>query len=309
MSGAPGDPRAQDPHRLRALLRDTHSVLIDFDGPVCDMFGGVSTAHIADEVKARAERAWPGTGLDADVRDCADSHGILRRLAAMADRHAPALDGPLDWADEIVERHEYAAVRSAVRFGRETAGASDLVEALHARGKPLAIVSNNAEGPVREYLQHVGLLRRFEAILGRDPHDPRLMKPHPDSILRALRLLGDPKPEQVLLIGDQLTDLTAAVAAGVRFLGFTPYGDRAREMLGQGADFVVASHAPVVEAVAESPSGGQSSARCVQTESNHDCMLVTNTDPWDSGPPESGPPESGPPESDAPDSGGSSPRT
>lgn len=299
MSGAPGDHRAQDPHCLRALLRDTHAVLIDFDGPVCDLFGGSSTAHIADEVKARAEQAWPGTGLDADVRDCADSHGILRRLAAMADRHAPALDGPLDWADEIVEKYEYAAVRSALRSTRGTAGASELVAALHARGKPLAIVTNNAEGPVREYLQHIGLLGRFEAVCGRDPHDPRLMKPHPDSIRRALRLLCDPEPGQVLLIGDQLTDLTASTEAGVRFLGFTPYDDRAREMLRRGADFVVASHAPVVESVAESPSGGQSSARCFQTESNHDCMLATNTDPWDSGPPES----------DAPDSGGSSPRT
>ncbi|MFF3375546.1 HAD family hydrolase [Streptomyces sp. NPDC002680] len=250
MSGAPGDPRAQDPHRLRALLRDTHAVLIDFDGPVCDLFGGRSTASIADEVKARAEQAWPGTGLDPDVRDCADSHGILRELAAMADRHAPALDGPLDWADAIVEKYEYAAVRSALHSARETVGASELVETLHAREKPLAIVSNNAEGPVREYLRHIGLLRRFEAICGRDPHDPRLMKPHPDSIRRALRLLGDPKPKQVLLIGDQLTDLTAAERAGVRFLGFTPYDERAREMLRRGADFVVASHAPVVEAVA-----------------------------------------------------------
>ncbi|WP_329273563.1 HAD family hydrolase [Streptomyces sp. NBC_01451] len=291
MSGAPGDPRAQDPHRLRALLRDIQAVLIDFDGPVCDLFGPTSTAHIADEVKAHAEQAWPGTELDPAVRDCADSHGILHELAAMADRHAPALDGPLDWADGIVEKYEYSAVRSALSSARETPGASDLVEALHARGRPLAIVSNNAEGPVREYLRHVGLLSRFEAICGRDPHDPRLMKPHPDSLRRALRLLGDPIPGHVLLIGDQLTDLTAAAEAGVRFLGFTPYDDRAREMLRRGADFVVASHAPVVEAVEESPvsatGGGQSSEMNSQTESNHDCMLSTNTDPSDSAPPES----------------------
>ncbi|WP_405819801.1 HAD family phosphatase [Streptomyces sp. NBC_01390] len=245
MSGAPGDPRAQDPHRLRTLLRDTHAVLVDFDGPVCDLFGGASTAHIAAEVKARAARVWPRTELDDDVRDCDDSHGVLLLLAAMADRHAPALAGPLDWADEIVERHEYTAVRSAA----ETADAGRLVRALYALEKPLAIVSNNAEGPVREHLERVDLLRCFTAVCGRDPHDPRLMKPHPDSILRALRLLGDPKPAQTLLIGDQLTDLTAAEKAGVRFLGFTPYEDRAREMLRRGADFVVASHAPVIGVV------------------------------------------------------------
>src|SRR5690606_6960708 len=36
---------------LPALLAGTEAVLLDFDGPVCDLFGPVPTAHVAAEIK------------------------------------------------------------------------------------------------------------------------------------------------------------------------------------------------------------------------------------------------------------------
>ncbi|EGX59431.1 hydrolase [Streptomyces zinciresistens K42] len=225
---------------LRAVLGRAEAVLLDFDGPLCDLFGGTCTAGIADEIKERARREWGR--LDPPVESCADSHGILLRLADMAARRGGPGPIRLDWADAIVTRHEYAAVHRAVA----TPGARRLVDALRSAGKTLLVVTNNAEGPVREYLERRDLLGHFTAVYGRDPHDPRLMKPHPGVVGRALAALGGTAPSRTLLIGDQLTDLAAARAAGVPFLGFTRHPERAERMRRLGARGVVGSYPPVL---------------------------------------------------------------
>ncbi|WP_228044476.1 HAD family hydrolase [Streptomyces ferrugineus] len=228
----------------RRLLERADAVLLDFDGPVCDLFGGACTAYIADEVKERARHEWGR--LDPRVEACADSHGVLRHLADMAVRRPGGRRGTrLDWADRIVTRHEYAAVLEAA----PTPGASELVGELAQLGKTLLIVTNNAEGPVREYLERRNLLGHFTAVLGRDPHDPRLMKPHPDVVDRALAELGGPHPSRTLLIGDQLTDLAAAESAKVPFLGLTRHEGTAARMRHRGARSVVSSFEPLMRAL------------------------------------------------------------
>jgi phosphoglycolate phosphatase len=234
-----------EPDTLRDVLGRADAVLLDFDGPVCDLFGGACTAYIADEVKERARREWGR--LDPCVEDCADSHGVLRRLADMAvGRPGGPAGTRLDWADAIVTRHEYTAVRRAAA----TPGADELVGALALLGKALLIASNNSAGPVREYLERRDLLGHFTAVCGRDPDDPGLMKPHPDVVHRALGELGGLPPARTLLIGDQLTDLAAARAAEVPFLGFTRDEGTAAEMRRLGARGVVGSFEPVLLTVA-----------------------------------------------------------
>ncbi|MGC9544590.1 HAD family hydrolase [Streptomyces sp. UG1] len=234
------------PHRL---LERADAVLLDFDGPVCDLFRGACTAHIADEVKERALDEWGW--LDPRVKACADSHGVLRHLADMAVRRPGGHRGTrLGWADGIVTRYEYAAVLRAA----PTPGASELVGELDRLGKTLLIVTNNAEGPVREYLERRNLLRHFTAVLGRDPHDPHLMKPHRHVVDRALAELGRPNPSRTLLIGDQLTDLAAARSAQVPFLGLTRDERTAALMRHGGAHSVIASFEPLMSALSTLPT-------------------------------------------------------
>ncbi|MFD2691594.1 HAD family hydrolase [Streptomyces phyllanthi] len=245
----PTSDGADDAAALRELLSETQAVLFDFDGPVCDLFGGVPTSHIAREIKDMAREEWGA--LDQEVEDCDDSHGVLRHLRDMVDRReADSLDrAPLEKADGILTRHEYAAVRSA----RLTPHLDTLLDALRDLGKRLVVVSNNAEGPVRDYLGRQGIEARFEAVCGRDPYEPRLMKPDPYLVMLALEGLGGVDPARALMIGDQVTDLKAARAAGVRFLGYTGDANRAqemREMRLRDADPVVRSHAPVIAACA-----------------------------------------------------------
>lgn len=129
------------------------------------------------------------------------------------------------------------------------------MDALAGLGLRLVIVSNNSAGLVREFLENHGLRSRFEAVVGRDPQELRHMKPDPYSVHRALEILRLPAAE-ALLIGDQLTDLQTARAAGTALLGHTPSAERARQMRSRGADAVVHTHAPVIEAARSLAAAG-----------------------------------------------------
>ena len=227
------------------LLRafgSARAVLFDFDGPVCDLFAGATTADLAEQVKRTARRYWGP--LDPSVEKCDDSHGVLGPLREMYERSFPRPSSlPLQLAEAAVTGLERLAVRTAV----PTPHLDALVDLLLGQGKRLAVVSNNAEGPIREYLEHRGLGSKFDGLFGRSPHDARLMKPHPDCVHRALRHLALPASD-CLLIGDQLTDLEAARSAGTGFLGLTHHPGRALRMVQGGADAVLASYLPVLRA-------------------------------------------------------------
>ncbi|MER6273230.1 HAD family hydrolase [Streptomyces sp900105755] len=230
---------------LRELLKNVRAVLLDFDGPVTDLFRGRSTAPVADEIKAAVRAVWGS--VDPQVDACDDSHGILRLLREMYDR--PALE-PLDslglvTAEGIVTGYEYEAVKTATPAPHLVR----LVDVLFKHGPPLVIVSNNSDGPIWEFFKSERVQRQEKvcAVVGRDPF-LRDMKPRPGSVLRALEHLDLP-PESALLVGDQLTDLSAAQQAGTPFLGYTQSPERAARMLDLGAQWVVSSHTPLIETV------------------------------------------------------------
>jgi phosphoglycolate phosphatase-like HAD superfamily hydrolase len=238
MGGTPDEVAA-----LELMLDAARAVLFDFDGPVTDLFRDESTAPVAREIKDTVRGIWGR--LDPDVEECDDSHGILRRLREMYDRPAGEPRDPraLRRAEAIVTRYEYQAAKAA----EPAPGVVDLADALSELGLRLVIVSNNSEGPVWEFLKHWGLQSKFDTVMGRDPLELRHMKPDPDSVDRALGHLGLPAASAPL-IGDALTDLEAARASGTPFLGYTPSARRAVQMRARGADWVVSSHAPLIEA-------------------------------------------------------------
>ena len=230
-----------DQDALLHLLACTSAVLFDFDGPVCRLFPK-STAGIARRIKETAEEAW-GL-LDPDVRACDDSHHVFRPLWRMYERlyeeQAPERRPsrrPLEFAEKTVAEAESAAADNAV----PAAHFRELVTQLRKLHLRLVVVSNNSEGAVLRRLDGMGVASEFEAVFGRDPHDARLMKPNPHCVRRALAHLRIPA-RACLLVGDQITDLMAARAAGTRFLGWTQDEIQAKEMEREGSDAVVSSH-------------------------------------------------------------------
>ncbi len=190
-----------DEQRLAELAAATKFVLLDFDGPVCDLF-----AHLPADVIA------------ASVLD--ELEGIL---GGPADEDLTDIDDPLDLLDGVSEiyPHLLARVDASVReaevdaagLAPVTAGAPQFLRACADSGRPVAIVSNNGAEAVRTVLESNGLAGLVRHVEGRDP-DPRLMKPDPTPLLRAIRAL-DADPASTTMIGDSSSDMLAARAGGI----------------------------------------------------------------------------------------------
>jgi phosphoglycolate phosphatase len=121
---------------------------------------------------------------------------------------------------------------------RPFAGMSALVERLAERSVPLACVTNKAERFTRPLLAAHGLLDRFDVVVGGDTLGVR--KPHPRVLQHTAAALGV-APEALLMVGDSVTDVRAARAAGTPVVvvpwGYT--GGEPAEAL--GADAVLVS--------------------------------------------------------------------
>ncbi|WP_405480166.1 HAD family hydrolase [Streptomyces sp. NBC_00009] len=226
---------------LRGLLATARAVLFDFDGPICGLFARNPTAPAAKEIQELVRAGWGE--LPPSVGTSQDSHGILRALRQdMFPEEAPVGRrlATLKQAEDVVTQHEWRAVQDADLEPH----IKELLSHLAHFGTRMAVVSNNAEAPIRKYLCGKGLLPYFDAVIGRDEGELRKMKPNPYGVLRALRSL-ETAPERCLLVGDQLSDLEAAHAASVPFLGSTRRPQRRAKMRELGAEAVVANLAPV----------------------------------------------------------------
>lgn len=126
---------------------------------------------------------------------------ILQHLAALA----PA---------EAAHRHAWlmAHERDLAEAAQPALGAVELLQALHAAGCRLGVLTRNAQCLAWVTLRAIGVQDLFapEAVLGRDQATP---KPHPEGLLR-LAAAWQVAPAQLLMVGDYRFDLECGRAAG-----------------------------------------------------------------------------------------------
>jgi len=80
----------------------------------------------------------------------------------------------------------------------------------------LGVVTTKTGSYSKELLEHLGLLRYFDVVVGKeDVHYP---KPHPEPILKALHHIGA-APQKSFMVGDTCLDMEAARDAGVYGVG------------------------------------------------------------------------------------------
>ncbi|MFI9762461.1 HAD family hydrolase [Streptomyces sp. NPDC051963] len=227
---------------LRELVVRTRYVLFDFDGPICRLFHGYPATEIARaQVKWLKDQGRDGL-LTEEERFSPDPHGVLSAFAA---RH-PGSDLLID-LEEILTQHELRAAGVAW----PTMYADPLIQTWVATGARLAIVTNNSARTVAEYLRDRKLLSCFAPhIYGRRAQEMHFLKPHPETLNRALRAMGA-APEASLMIGDTDSDADAARAAGVRFLGYASSARAVRRMRGAGVPErdIMDSLEPLLDAV------------------------------------------------------------
>ncbi|MGW1682868.1 HAD family hydrolase [Saccharopolyspora sp. NPDC002376] len=184
------------------VISRSSAVLLDFDGPVCAVFGGVPDHEVAAELRALFDGALP----DA-VNRSRDPFDVLK-YAAGADVF------PVEIERRLTEL-EVQAVESAPA----TLGAAEVLEAFAQQGIPVVIVSNNSTAAVGAYLQARGLSAKVAGISARETADVEKLKPEPHLLLQAARSLGV-SPTDCVMVGDSGTDIEAAQRVGALSIGY-----------------------------------------------------------------------------------------
>ncbi|MFI7383531.1 HAD family hydrolase [Streptomyces sp. NPDC049813] len=217
--------------RLAELVGGARHVLFDFDGPICRLFAGRPAPLIAREQVRWLDAQGLGEALTHDERVDADPHSALRSLG---------LQRPD--SDLVIEMERRLTVQElrAVGSAWPTAHADPLIRTWTAVGARLAVTTNNSAEAARRYLESRRLSACFEPHIYGRTQDLRLLKPHPYCLVRALSAMGA-APATALMIGDAPTDLLAARAAGVAFLGYAHNERKAALLREAGARHVVGS--------------------------------------------------------------------
>lgn len=190
------------------------AVLLDLDGTVCLLF-----AHTdLDPLRARVAALLRFHGL-GDLAE-GDVFTVAARVAAAraGDARAGGGDALVEEIDALLTGVELRAADTAPLV----AGAEEVITGWVAAGRPVAVVTNNSPACVGRLARRCLPALARVPVVGRDPRHPGHAKPDPWGIRRALALLGGgtaPDPGSARMVGDSLSDLEAARAAGCGFIG------------------------------------------------------------------------------------------
>lgn len=210
---------------LDRAVRDCDLLMVDFDGPVCDIFAGLPASDVAERMyEVTLEAGYP-VQL-ADFRgDPVHALTLARGIGGEPLRTILAIE---------LSRCETQAVKVAV----PTTGIEDVLKAARDANCTLAIVSNNSVEAVETYLAMHGIRSYFSAVFARtDDLDPSHLKPHPFLVRQAVRSFRTAL--HPLLIGDSDTDVAAARAVGVDCVGYANKEGKRELFIAGGAVAVV----------------------------------------------------------------------
>ncbi|MEH0469985.1 SAV_2336 N-terminal domain-related protein [Streptomyces sp. B21-097] len=238
----PETPHAGSARPLEELLAGAETVLFGFDGPLTRLFtAAAARAAALDLLSLVAEHRDPEDAFAGRPPGDPGAAGRELFVHPLDVLRAFARDplGPL-LRDRLAEL-ELEAVPDAPTTHHSVA----LVRTLHAAGRRVGVATDVCEGAVRRHLEFHRLALPA-GVHGR-ADDLGLLMPNPQGLLRALRPLGTPAAGAVL-IGSSPAELTAARAAGLRFVGLARNPTAARSLTRAGGDVTVPSLTPVLEA-------------------------------------------------------------
>ena len=211
-------------------LQNIRGVAFDLDGTLVDSAPGLTAAvdnalYALELPMAGEERVvtWIGNGADVLIQR-ALTWARQERAALRAAQGKPSVDH-----DDIPQAEQQAILRKLFdRYYGEVAeegsflfpAVADTLGALHAKGMPLALVTNKPTPFVAPILASLDIAKYFTVVIGGD--DVKNKKPHPEPLLLVAEKLGL-APADLLFVGDSRNDIQAAKAAGCSSIGLT-YG-------------------------------------------------------------------------------------
>jgi HAD superfamily hydrolase (TIGR01662 family) len=168
-----------------------------------------------------------GNDIPTEVAASPDPFDVLRY---------GALCGPV--TARVVETQLRRLELEAVATAPPTVGIAAALSSLREVGFTVTIVSNNSVDAIRSFLLLHDLASYVRGISARSNADPSLLKPSPYLIEQAIQSLGT-SPEFCVMVGDSLSDIDAARAAGTAVIAYANKPAKARQFHARGADCVI----------------------------------------------------------------------
>jgi HAD superfamily hydrolase (TIGR01509 family) len=201
--------------RPELVIFDCDGVLVDSEPISARVLAGVLSAEGLPTTPTEAQQTYQGL--------------LLSEVALRAEER---LGRPLpeDFLDRFVRD------RAAV-FRRELApvsGAAEAVRGISAAGIGVCVASQGKLEKTELSLALTGLRDLFAAGALFSAHEVPRGKPHPDLFLHAAAAMGV-TPSRCMVVEDTPSGIAAAVAAGMRVLGYAPDGHGA-SMKASGAE-------------------------------------------------------------------------
>jgi phosphoglycolate phosphatase len=200
---------------FRALVSDLDGTLLDTLGDIADSVNASLAIMGLPQHEVDAYRYFVGNGrkimamrtLPEDRRDDATLELLLKHIGEEYSRR---------WMDTS---HPFA-------------GIAEMLDALTARGIPLAVLSNKPQVYTEPMVSKLLSRWSFGSVLGESETTPK--KPDPTGALRIIRTLNV-RPAECLYIGDSGVDMQTAVAAHMYPVGVLWGYRTAEELLTNGA--------------------------------------------------------------------------
>jgi phosphoglycolate phosphatase len=226
-----------DAASLGAVIARTCYLLLDFDGPICSIYAGLTDATVA----AQLRKLIPGE-LPEEIASTPDPIEVFTYSATVSDELAARVEAEM--ADL-----EVAAVPTA----DPTPYVHQVIASARESGRIIGVVSNNGPRAVNAYLDRHGLSDGIRLVTARISHNPALLKPSPHLINEAIRGL-DADPAASTLVGDSFTDIEAAHSARVASIGYANKPDKRERMIQLGAGAVITSMADLALSLRAHPA-------------------------------------------------------
>ncbi|WP_193213262.1 HAD family hydrolase [Luteolibacter marinus] len=180
-------------------------LIFDLDGTLVDSLPGIA----ASLNRALAALGFPGHEESA-VRGFIGNGSLELARRALPDGADQAA------AVEALFKDDYALTWASGTSPYP--GIPECLNALHAAGHPLAVLSNKPHPFTAEIVARLFPGIPIDPVLGQRPEIPR--KPHPEAALQIVRQ-WQRTPAQCCFIGDSTVDLATARAAGIPSLAVT----------------------------------------------------------------------------------------
>ncbi len=212
---------------------DIDAILFDLDGTLID--SAPDLAGTANDM--RAARGLPPMPYEALRRMVGSG---ARGMMGVAFEVVPGHEQFETLRDEFLARYQQRLLRETRVFDEVVS----LIGGLNQRGLPWGIVTNKAERFGKPVIEGLDLHRHTEVHVFGDttPH----AKPHPEPLLEAARRL-QVDPQRCVYVGDDLRDIQAGKAAGMRTLAAAwGYLGAAAPIEDWGADAIVHEPASIL---------------------------------------------------------------